>query len=61
MEIPSDSRYNTVWKKKALGGFIVLRDSKDGKEEELIESLKPTSKLCKICRGQWATSYHYHL
>lgn len=47
MEIPSDSRYNTVWKKKALGGFIVLRDSKDGKEEELIESLKPTTDEAK--------------
>jgi len=41
MDIPADCRYSTVWKKSTLGGFVVLRDSKEGTEEQIIESLKP--------------------
>jgi len=41
MDMPADCRYSSVWKRQALGGFLVLKDTKHGEEEELIEVLKP--------------------
>jgi len=42
MDIPSDCRYSTVWNRPGLGGFVILKDNKNGIDEEIIEALKPT-------------------
>ena len=42
MDIESSSRYSSVWNRHGLGGFIVLRDTKGGVEEDIIETLQPT-------------------
>jgi len=43
MDIESSSRYSSVWNRHGLGGFIVLRDTKGGVEEDIIETLQPTA------------------
>ncbi|XP_063692760.1 26S proteasome non-ATPase regulatory subunit 1-like [Bolinopsis microptera] len=43
MDIESSSRYSSVWNRNGLGGFIVLRDTKGGVEEDIIETLQPTA------------------
>jgi len=42
MDIPTDCRYNTIWSRPGLGGFVILKDNKNGMDEEIIEALKPT-------------------
>ena len=44
MDIESSSRYSSVWNRNGLGGFIVLRDTKGGVEEDIIETLQPTGE-----------------
>ena len=43
MDIPPLCRYSSVWNRTGLGGFVVLRDNKNGLDEEIIEALKPAS------------------
>ena len=48
MDIPTDCRYNTIWSRPGLGGFVILKDNKNGMDEEIIEALKPTSKFKSV-------------
>jgi len=52
MDIPTDSRYTSVWNRNGLGGFVILRDGKKGETEEIIEVVKPAASGDEAKEGE---------